>query len=43
MTEKKKIMTKLYKQQRDKGEGDLDYLGPWAGYGENLQNGGLTV
>jgi len=26
-------MTKFYKQQRDKGEGPLDYLGPWAGYG----------
>lgn len=42
-TQNKKELTKLYKQQREKGEGPFESRGPWAGYGENMSNGGLTA
>lgn len=29
----KKELTKLYKQQREKGEGPFESRGPWSGYG----------
>lgn len=39
----KKEITKLYKSQREKGDGPFESRGPWSGYGENMSNGGLTA
>ena len=39
---KKKELQKKYKSDREKSKDVLNYLGPWAGYGEQLENGALT-
>jgi hypothetical protein len=36
-------MTKLYKSQREEEKSVLAYQGPWAGYGENMENGAITL
>lgn len=35
-------MSKQFKSQREKPSGEFGYLGPWAGYGEKLENGAIT-